>query len=101
MVVSVDGETELIPTKTELSQNYPNPFNPTTVINYSLSNPAKVSLKIYDILGREVRTLVNEKQTIGNYKVNFNASGLASGVYFYRLVAGSDVVSVKKMILLR
>ncbi len=84
----------------ELSQNYPNPFNPVTTINYSISSNGNVQLKVYDILGREVATLVNETKVPGNYKVNFNASNLASGVYFYRLQTGS-FVQTKKMVLMK
>jgi hypothetical protein len=89
-----------LPDKFELSQNYPNPFNPTTLIKYSLPKAGNVSLKVYNVLGKEVATLVNGYQTAGNYKVKFNARGLASGLYFYRLTAG-DFVSVKKMMLLK
>ncbi len=84
----------------DLFQNYPNPFNPTTIINYQLPVGNHVTLKIYDILGREVATLVNEKTSAGSYSVKFDGSRLASGVYFYRLEAGS-FVSVKKLVLLR
>ena len=89
-----------MPKSFALFQNYPNPFNPTTVISYQLSAVSQVSLKVYDILGREVATLVNEKENAGSYSVNFNASRLASGVYFYRLTAGS-YVSVKKLVVLK
>ncbi|HVO74612.1 MAG TPA: T9SS type A sorting domain-containing protein, partial [Ignavibacteriaceae bacterium] len=76
---------------------YPNPFNPTTTIVFSLPQPGNVVIKVYDILGREVRTLVNEFKTEGQYKVEFNASSLASGIYFYRLQAGS-YAQTKKII---
>jgi predicted esterase len=82
-----------------LSQNYPNPFNPTTVISYQLPANSFVVLKVYDVLGREVKTLVNEVQETGRYSVAFDAAGLSSGVYFYRLQAGS-FSQVKKMILI-
>jgi hypothetical protein len=93
----------------KLEQNFPNPFNPTTTINYSIPafkarNAASltkiVTLKIYDVLGREIKTLVNKQQTPGNYSVKFNAANLPSGVYFYRLRAG-DFVKIKKMVLLK
>ena len=83
-----------------LSNNYPNPFNPSTIINYSIPRSSQVQIKLYDILGREVETLVNEVKSPGNYEVNFNASSLASGVYLYRLQAGS-FVQTKKMMLLK
>ena len=83
-----------------LEQNYPNPFNPTTKISYALQNPELVSLKVFDVLGREVASLVNQYQTAGNHKVSFNAANLASGIYFYKLEAGS-FQSIKKLILLK
>ena len=87
-----------------LSQNYPNPFNPSTKIQYSLSKPAWVSLKIYNVLGIEIVTLVNSRQGAGSYTVTFNSNegtqNLSSGVYFYRLESGS-FVSTKKLILLK
>lgn len=83
-----------------VNQNYPNPFNPTTIISYQLSVISPVTLKVYDVLGREVETLVNEKESAGIHSVNFNASSLPSGVYFYRLVAG-NMTATKKMVLLK
>ena len=83
-----------------LEQNYPNPFNPTTNITYVLPKAENVSLKVYDVLGREVATLVNEVKPAGAYTVPFNASSLASGVYFYKLQAGS-FVQTKKMMLVK
>ena len=88
------------PATFKLSQNYPNPFNPSTIIQYNLPKTGLVSLKIYDILGREVATLVNEQQVAGVYKVTFDASKLASGVYIYRIISG-NFVSTKKMMLLK
>ncbi len=84
----------------DLYQNYPNPFNPSTNISYELSANGFVSLKIYDVLGREVEAMVNGRQNAGSHSVTFNAGNLASGVYFYRIVAGS-FVSTKKMILMK
>ncbi len=89
-----------IPKTYELSQNYPNPFNPATTINYQLPQTGFVTLKIYDILGSQVATLVNEQKNQGKYSVNFNASRLASGVYIYQLRV-NDYISSKKMLLLR
>jgi len=83
-----------------LSQNYPNPFNPTTTIKYSIPKLNFVTIKIYNVLGIEVATLVNEEQTVGTYELNWNAANLPSGVYFYQLRAG-NYVETKKMILLR
>jgi hypothetical protein len=84
----------------ELSQNYPNPFNPTTNFEFRIAESGFVSLKIFDVLGRKVKTLVYEEKSPGQYEITFDASGFASGVYFYRLEAG-DFISTKKMILLR
>ncbi len=84
----------------ELSQNYPNPFNPATTIKYSIAKAGQTTLKVYDILGREVVTLVNEVQQPGQHNVQFNAAAFASGVYFYRVSSGS-FVNVKKMMLLK
>ncbi|HUI30360.1 MAG TPA: C1 family peptidase [Candidatus Acidoferrales bacterium] len=83
-----------------LIDNYPNPFNPTTVISYTIPKDGQVTLKIFDVLGREVKTLVNEFQQVGRYSVTLDGSGLASGVYFYRLVSG-NYVSTKKMMLMK
>jgi len=83
-----------------LEQNYPNPFNPNTVISYQLPVGGDVTLKVYDILGNEIATLVNEYKPVGRYEVEFNASALPSGVYFYQLKAG-EFISTKKMILLK
>jgi hypothetical protein len=84
----------------ELEQNYPNPFNPATQIRYTLEQASNVTLRVYDMLGREVATLINENQNAGRHVVDFNASNFASGVYLYRLQAGS-FVQVKKMILVK
>lgn|GEM_PF-6338735 len=88
------------PTSVELSQNYPNPFNPTTTINYQVPDAAEVSLRIYNSLGREVAVLVSETTQPGSYSVNFDASTLASGVYFYVLRTGSKEL-VKQMTLIK
>lgn len=83
-----------------LKQNYPNPFNPITTIKYSIAEENKVGLKIYDILGSEIKTLVNETKAPGNYEVELNGSNLASGIYFYKLEAGINI-SIKKLTLLK
>lgn len=89
-----------MPRKYSLSQNYPNPFNPSTIISYSVPKSSMVSIKVYDVLGREIETLVNEQKSPGNYKITFNAGKLASGIYFYQL-RSSDYDSIKKMLLLK
>ncbi|MGA9406616.1 MAG: YCF48-related protein, partial [Bacteroidota bacterium] len=89
-----------VPGSPTLQQNYPNPFNPSTTINYSLPANSRVVLKVYDLLGREVRTLVDEKQNAGYHNVTFQAAGLPSGVYFYRLQAGT-YSETKKLLLLK
>ncbi|MBC8044888.1 MAG: T9SS type A sorting domain-containing protein [Rhizobacter sp.] len=100
-------ENATTPSAFALQQNYPNPFNPATVVSYQLPAASDVRLKVYDVLGREVATLVNAKQTAGTYKVSFNATRLSSGVYFYRLTAGSSdgrsgsFVQTKKMLLVK
>ena len=114
VIVSVENK-EIIPVKFILEQNYPNPFNPSTTIRYSipsverdlsysngseLKSALQVSLKVYDMLGRDVATLVNQTQSPGNYAVIFDAIGLASGLYFYKLSVGG-FISTKKMILLK
>ncbi|HUI29839.1 MAG TPA: CARDB domain-containing protein [Candidatus Acidoferrales bacterium] len=90
----------LLPRTFAISQNYPNPFNPTTIINYQLPSISHVLLKVYDVLGREVATLVDEVKAPGKYEVGFNGSRLASGVYFYRIVAG-NYISTKKMLIVK
>ena len=89
-----------MPHEFNLRQNYPNPFNPSTTIKFELPRTSQVSLTVYDILGREVSVLVNEKRNAGVYEVKFDGSGLASGVYFYRLQAG-DFTQAKRLMLLK
>lgn len=98
-IVSNDNQSEM-PNSYELSQNFPNPFNPSTIIRYSLPEQAFVALTVYDISGREVKTLVNEVKSAGTYEVSFNSSGLSSGMYFYRINAGS-FSKVMKMVLVK
>ncbi len=88
-----------LPKQFLLNQNYPNPFNPSTIISYQLPTNGFVTLELFDILGRQVKTLVNERQTAGTHSVTFNASNLSSGVYFYRLTAGSYVQTKKLMLI--
>ncbi|HAP35516.1 MAG TPA: hypothetical protein DCQ28_06075 [Bacteroidetes bacterium] len=83
-----------------LNQNYPNPFNPTTTITYQVAASTMVTLKIYDVVGREVATVVNQRQDAGEYRTTFNASALCNGVYFYRLNAG-NYSEMKKMVLMK
>jgi Tol biopolymer transport system component len=99
-LTDIHEEGKGIPSRFELLQNYPNPFNPATTIEYGLPSAFRVELRLYDILGREVTTLVNEVQTAGYHSVRFDASGLASGVYFYRLRAG-EFTQTKRMVLMR
>ena len=99
-LTDVEGQPSSIPDKYSLSQNYPNPFNPVTAIKYSIPNEGFVSLKIYNVLGSEVATLVNEFKNAGSYNVSFNAENLSSGVYYYKLKSGT-FVETKKMILLK
>jgi Secretion system C-terminal sorting domain/Kelch motif len=95
------GETgDSTPFGFNLKQNYPNPFNPTTVISWQLPNRSHVSLKVYDVLGNEVAELVNEEQSAGIHQINFDASGLSSGIYFYKLQAG-QFAQTKKLLLMK
>ena len=99
-VTAVDNEVTALPTEFTLSQNYPNPFNPSTKIAFTLNNNAQVTLTVYNVVGEKVSTLVREYKNAGAYTVNFNASQLSSGVYFYELKADA-VRLVKKMSLLK
>jgi hypothetical protein len=117
VITDIEDENESIlnqPTEFVLEQNYPNPFNPVTKIKFTIPNVtlslssraesrdegSRVQLKVFDVLGKEVATLVNEEKPAGAYEVDFNAGGLSSGIYFYKLTAGS-FTQTKKMILLR
>jgi predicted GH43/DUF377 family glycosyl hydrolase len=97
--VSVDNELPQ-PTEFILEQNFPNPFNPSTLISYQLPVGSDVTLKVYDILGNEIATLVDKYKPAGTYEITWQAANLSSGVYFYQLKAG-DYIAVKKMILIR
>ena len=98
--VGVEKGKDRLPTNYSLSQNYPNPFNPSTSISYHLPVNGFVTLKVYDVLGDEVATLVNGEKHAGEYEIEFDAANLSSGVYFYQLQAGS-LVETKKMLLLK
>jgi hypothetical protein len=97
---SIKQDKNQTPNVFALSQNYPNPFNPSTVINYCIPKSGIVTLKVYNILGQEVATLVNQEQKAGNYNINFDASKLASGIYLYRIQSGEFSLT-KKMSLLK
>ncbi len=100
LITSVTPVVSNVPDKYSLSQNYPNPFNPVTKINFTIPKSGLVTLKIYDVLGREVSTLVNEVKNAGTYKVDFNGSSLSSGMYFYK-VSVNGFTDVKKMSLIK
>ncbi len=99
IVLNIDNDF-VNPIDYSLSQNYPNPFNPTTIISYQIPQQGFVTLKIYDVLGKEVATLINQEKSAGNYEVVFNSVGLASGVYIYRMKV-NDFITSKKMILIK
>jgi hypothetical protein len=107
ITADVDDEGN-VPYEYTLEQNYPNPFNPSTTISFSVPTKAFISLKVYDALGKEISTLVEEEKSTGTYQVTFNASTLPSGIYFYRLIAVNSTENsarnfseIKKMILLK
>jgi len=99
-IVAGIAKKDGIPTTYALYQNYPNPFNPSTTINFDVPKESKVVLKVYNILGQEVATLVNEKMVAGSYSYQFSEGNLSSGMYIYRLQAG-DYTLTKKMTLLK
>jgi hypothetical protein len=99
-ILAVESTSTEVPTSFSLSQNYPNPFNPGTKIKFQIKDARLVTLKVYDIFGKEVTTLVNGKLKAGEYDVTFNGSGLPSGIYIYKLTAG-DFKAAKKMILVK
>lgn len=96
---SYDTENISAPLMFSLDQNFPNPFNPSTVIKYSLPEDQFVSLEIFNSIGQKVKTLVNEMQTAGRYNITFNADGLASGIYIYKIKAGSFEKTMKMTLL--
>jgi hypothetical protein len=99
-ITGVQNISNNVPDRFELKQNYPNPFNPTTRIEYSIPKNSLVSVKIYNMLGQEVQTLVNEFHSAGTYLVEFNGAGLSSGTYFYTIQTG-DFVETKRMVLVK
>ncbi len=100
VITGVQTISSEIPTQFRLLQNYPNPFNPSTVISYQLSVSSFISLKVFDLLGREVSTLVNEKQNAGTYSVQFDGSNFSSGIYFYKFQT-DNFSETKKMTLIK
>jgi hypothetical protein len=100
MITDVQPFSFVLPSEYSLSQNYPNPFNPSTTISYQLPAQSHITLKVFDVLGREVATLVNGVEEPGYKSVTFDAGKLSSGIYFYRLQAGNHV-ETKKLLLLR
>jgi hypothetical protein len=99
-VTAVEGNQTNVPVSFELAQNFPNPFNPVTTIRYQLQKTGFVTLKVYDLIGREVATLVNEEKPAGRYEVKFDGTNLSSGIYFYRIRAG-NFIDTKKFVLLK
>ena len=97
---STVNSNKILPNQFALFQNFPNPFNPSTIIGYEIPKHSFVTLKVFDILGREIATLVNEEKQIGKYSFKFDASNLSSDIYFYRITAG-NLSSVKKMLLIK
>jgi hypothetical protein len=102
---NLNGEVEIgVPTKYDLSQNYPNPFNPKTKINFEIPIDSKVKMILYDVTGREIKTIINEVRTAGYHTVLFDGSDISSGIYFYRLIAnsnGKDYINTKKMAIIK
>jgi hypothetical protein len=97
---AVDEQISGIPSEYNLSQNYPNPFNPATSFTYSLKQSGEVKISIYDVSGKEVKSLVDGFRSAGNYVVNFNAGDMASGIYYYRITT-NDFIQTNKMVLLK
>jgi hypothetical protein len=107
-ITGINDRQSNTPSEYSIDQNYPNPFNPTTTIGYNVSQNSAVSIKVYDLLGKEVAALVNENKSPGYYTVPFNGNNLASGVYFYRISAvpltgnnNKEYIETRKMILLK
>jgi hypothetical protein len=100
IATGIASQNGTVPATYSLSQNYPNPFNPSTTITYELPRASQVNLTVFDILGREVSVLVNDRKDAGVYEEKFDGSRLASGVYFYRLQTG-DFVQTKRLMILK
>ncbi|MBI5402707.1 MAG: T9SS type A sorting domain-containing protein [Ignavibacteriae bacterium] len=100
VITGITPVSSIIPNEYSLKQNYPNPFNPVTKISFDLPKSGLVTLKIYDVVGREVKTLVNEVKNAGSYAVQFDGAAFSSGTYFYRLES-NNFVSTKKMVLIK
>jgi hypothetical protein len=98
--VNIKGLAEINPGKWNLAQNYPNPFNPVTTLSYQIPKAAKVTLSIYNIRGQLVKTLVNKNQIAGSYSIIWNANGLSSGIYFYKIKA-EDFTEIKKCLIVK
>jgi hypothetical protein len=99
-ITDIESFTSHTTAKFVLKQNYPNPFNPVTKINYSVPKMSFIKINVYDILGNEITTLVNEEKSAGDYAVEFNGSNLSSGIYFYRMQTGT-FIDIKKFILMK
>ena len=100
ILTAIHSNTNQVPSSYNLAQNYPNPFNPSTKISFSIPKAGNVKLAVFDILGKQVTELVNGFKQAGTYDINFNASNIASGVYFYKIESGS-FTEVKKMLLVK
>jgi hypothetical protein len=101
LIIGVNNNNSEIPSSYSLYQNYPNPFNPSTIIRYQITNNKHIILKIFDILGKEAVTLVNEKQSAGTYEATFDGTNLTSGIYFYSLYADGVKIDTKRMVLIK
>ncbi|HET6272204.1 MAG TPA: T9SS type A sorting domain-containing protein, partial [Bacteroidota bacterium] len=101
IVTSVGSIPDVVPASFTLMQNYPNPFNPETVIPFTVSERSLITIKVFDLLGQEVQTLLNETLSSGAYTVRFNGAGIASGVYFYRLTGSQGFSAMRKMIVVK
>ena len=99
-LIGIQGISAEIPKEYKLYQNYPNPFNPSTTINFDIIKSGNVKIVLYDVLGREVKTIVNENAEPGKFKVVFNADNFASGLYFYKITS-NDFTAVKKLLIVK